>query len=62
MKTAQQVENVRFLQSVGRALRRATKAARKIAKMYGTPIYVWGNGKVVAKNLELLTAVHQSFV
>lgn len=34
---------------VGRALRRAAKAARKTAKMYGTPIYVWENGKVVAK-------------
>ncbi|MDF0665843.1 MAG: hypothetical protein P0119_07170 [Nitrospira sp.] len=38
-----------FSQDVGRALRRAAKAARKTAKMYGTPIYVWENGKVVAK-------------
>lgn len=42
-------ENARFVQSVGHALRRAGKAARKTAKMYGTPIYVWENGKVVAK-------------
>lgn len=38
-----------FSQAVGRALRRAAKAARKTAKMYGTPIYLWENGKVVAK-------------
>jgi len=49
MKTMRQTENTRFVQSVGRALRRAAKAARKTAKMYGTPIYVWENGKVVAK-------------
>lgn len=34
---------------VGRALRRAANDARKTARMYGTPIYVWENGKVVAK-------------
>lgn len=38
-----------FSQAVGRALRRAAKAARKTARMHGTPIYVWENGKVVAK-------------
>jgi hypothetical protein len=31
-----------------RALRRAAKTARKIARMYGTPIYIWRDGKVVA--------------
>ena len=31
------------------ALLRAAAAARKAARMYGTPIYVWENGKVVAK-------------
>ena len=31
--------------AVGRALRRAAKTAR----MYGTPVYVWKNGKVVAE-------------
>ncbi len=30
------------------ALRRAAKVARKVARMHGTPIYVWRNGKVVA--------------
>jgi hypothetical protein len=38
-----------FAAGVGRALRRAAKAARKTAKMYGTPIYIWENGKIVAK-------------
>lgn len=38
-----------FAAGVGRALRRAAKDARKIARIYGTPIYVWENGKVVAK-------------
>jgi hypothetical protein len=38
-----------FAAGVGRALRRAAKEARKIARMYGTPIYVSENGKVVAK-------------
>lgn len=38
-----------FSQAVGRALRRAAKVARKTARMHGTPIYVWENGKVVAK-------------
>lgn len=33
---------------VGRALRRAAKDARRRARMYGLPIYVWENGKVVA--------------
>jgi hypothetical protein len=38
-----------FADWVGRALRRAAKDARKIARMYGTPIYVLKNGKVVAQ-------------
>ena len=38
-----------FASGVGRALRRATKDAQKTARMYGTPIYVWEKGKVVAK-------------
>lgn len=38
-----------FVRTVGRALRRAAKATRKTARAYGTPIYVWKNGKVVAK-------------
>jgi hypothetical protein len=35
------------LSGAGRALLRAAKVARKVARMYGTPICVWRNGKVV---------------
>jgi hypothetical protein len=38
-----------FAAGVGRALRRAAKDAQKTARMYGTPLYVWENDKVVAK-------------
>jgi hypothetical protein len=38
-----------FAAGVGRALRLAAKDARKTARMHDTPIYVWENGKVVAK-------------
>jgi hypothetical protein len=37
------------LAGAGRALRRAAAVARKTARMYGTPIYVWRAGKVVAE-------------
>jgi hypothetical protein len=30
-------------------MRRAAKSARAVARMYGTPVYVWKNGKVVAE-------------
>lgn len=35
--------------AAGRALRRAALAARKTARAYGTPIYLWKDGKVVAE-------------
>jgi hypothetical protein len=38
-----------FAASVEPALRRAAKVARKTAKMYGTKLYFWKNGKVVAE-------------
>ena len=38
-----------FARMVGRALRRAAQQARKTARMHGTPIYIWQDGKVVAK-------------
>ena len=44
-----QKESSRLTLAAGRALRRAAKAARKTARMHGTPIYVWKNGKVVAE-------------
>ncbi len=37
------------LTPAGRALRRAREVARKTARMYGTPIYIWRDGKVVAE-------------
>jgi hypothetical protein len=38
-----------FSDAVGRALRRAARAARKTARMHGTPVYIWKDGKVVAE-------------
>lgn len=38
-----------FATGVGRGLRLAARAARKVARAHSTPIYVWENGKVVAK-------------
>ena len=37
-----------FSAAVGRALRRAAKVARKIARMHETLICVWKNGRVIA--------------
>ena len=42
-------QSVAVAAGIGRALRRAAKDARKTARMYGTPLYVWENGRVVAK-------------
>lgn len=33
--------------AVGRALKRSAKAAREMARMHGTPLVVWRDGKVV---------------
>jgi hypothetical protein len=50
MKTKnQEKQNKALAAAVGRALRRAAKAARKTARAYGTPIYIWRDGKVVAE-------------
>jgi hypothetical protein len=38
-----------FAAGVGLGLRRAAKSARKIARMYGMPIYILVQGKIVAK-------------
>lgn len=38
-----------FAEAVGRALRRSARTARRIARMHGTPVYVWRDGKVVAE-------------
>lgn len=45
--TKAQEERKAFVRSVGRALRRAAKVARKTARLHHTPIYVWKDGKVV---------------
>lgn len=39
----------KFSQDVGKALKRAAKSAARTARIYGTPIYEWEHGKVVAK-------------
>ena len=38
-----------FAASVEPALKRAAKVARRTARMYGTPVYFWKNGRVVAE-------------
>jgi predicted ABC-type ATPase len=43
------VRRYAFAAGVGRGLRIAAKEARVVARRYGTPIYIWENGKVVAK-------------
>jgi hypothetical protein len=35
--------------AAGKALRRAGKQARAIAKAHGTPLYIWRDGKIVAE-------------
>ena len=39
----------KFALTVGKALRRAGQVARKTARVHGTPIYIWQNGKVVSQ-------------
>lgn len=41
--------NPKLAARVERALIRAGEAARRTARMYGTPLYVWEKGRVVAK-------------
>lgn len=38
-----------FAVGVGRGLRLAARAARRVARAHSTPVYVWENGRVVAK-------------
>lgn len=38
-----------FSRAVARSLRRAAKEARKVARMYGTPVYIMKDGKIVAE-------------
>jgi hypothetical protein len=48
-KTKVSPENKRFYDSVKRAMPAAAERARRTARMHGTLIYVWENGKVVGK-------------
>jgi hypothetical protein len=48
-RTKPSPENQRFFESVKRAMPAAARRARKIARMYGTPIWVWEKGKIVEK-------------
>ena len=45
----QEQKALTFAAIVGRALRRSAKKARQTARMHGTPVYVWKDGKVVAE-------------
>lgn len=38
-----------FVKLVNKALRRAARRARATARMHGTAVYVWRDGKVVAE-------------
>jgi hypothetical protein len=49
MKTKNPKSPKNSLAGAGRALRRAALVARKTARMHGTPIYIWRDGKVVAE-------------
>jgi hypothetical protein len=41
--------NPEFAVVVYRALLRAAESARRTARMYGTPLYYWENGRIIAK-------------
>lgn len=41
--------NDAFVTAVGRALRKSARTARRVARMHGTPVYIWKDGKVVAE-------------
>ena len=38
-----------FAAGVARAMRRAAQDARKTARMHGTPVYIWRDGKIVVE-------------
>lgn len=48
-KTKISPENKRFYDAVKRAMPVAARRAREIAKMHGTMICIWEDGKVVLK-------------
>jgi hypothetical protein len=42
-------ENERFFAAVKRAMPKAARRAREVAKRYGTPLVLWQDGRVVLK-------------
>lgn len=48
-KTTLSREDKRFFAAVARSIRRAARRAREIARMHRTPIYVWENGRIIAR-------------
>ena len=46
----QEQETAAFAAIVGRALRRSARKARQVARMHGTLVYIWKDGKVVGEN------------
>lgn len=50
MKTTTPLKPVKqSLTPAGRALRRSARVARQTARRFGTPVYVWRDGKIVAE-------------
>jgi len=49
LKKSNKARTKKPLTPAGRALERAALVARKTARMYGTPIYILRNGKIVAE-------------
>jgi diaminopimelate decarboxylase len=49
MNVIKKLQHTPHTKRIQKALVRSGVAARRLAKMYGTPLYVWENGKVVAK-------------
>ena len=49
MKAPKKPRAQSFAAAVGRALRRAGVTARRTARMHGTPLCVWKDGKIVAE-------------
>jgi hypothetical protein len=49
MKKSKRRKDLPLAVAAGQALRRAGKVARKTARMYGTPIYIEKDGKIVAQ-------------
>ena len=49
MKNKPSIDFKKLSEAVARGMAAAARRARKTARIHGTPLYVWENGKVVAK-------------